>query len=192
MAVGAAGAVGWARTSDEVATVGRDVADALAADGRGRGRVATLVLPADMSWGEGGQPVQPRAVRGPAIVGDDRIEAAATVLRGGGGVALLLGGDAPGHAAALDAAWQVGAAVGARVLVEVFPTRLVRRQAVAPVDRLAHRGSVAAHLGWRAGPRAGGGAGPRQRLRPPGPAGSATAGRLHRPAARRLACAVVR
>ena len=43
---------GWLRTSASPADVGRDAADAVAA--AGAGQVATLVLPADVSWTDGG------------------------------------------------------------------------------------------------------------------------------------------
>ena len=56
----------WLRTSAAAADVGRDAAEAVAA--AGAGRVATLVLPADVSWSEGGVPADPAG--GPRSSGD--------------------------------------------------------------------------------------------------------------------------
>src|SRR5258706_8060380 len=51
---------GWLRRSRSAADVGPDAADAVAA-ARG-GTIATLVLPADVSWSDGGSPAAPRPV----------------------------------------------------------------------------------------------------------------------------------
>ena len=50
---------GWVRRSGSTAQVGTDAAAALAAAQAHPGRVATLILPADVSWGDGGVAVGP-------------------------------------------------------------------------------------------------------------------------------------
>ena len=52
----------WLRTSASAADVGRDAADAVAA--ARAGRIATLVLPADASWSDGGKAADPAPVPG--------------------------------------------------------------------------------------------------------------------------------
>ena len=47
---------GFVRTAQSTAALCQDAADAIAAARGLPGQVATLVLPADVSWGEGGQP----------------------------------------------------------------------------------------------------------------------------------------
>jgi acetolactate synthase-1/2/3 large subunit len=133
----------WVRTSTSVEGVGRDAAEAVAVALRGGGEVTTLVLPADLSWGEGGSvaAVVPPAGRG--RVDDDVVRGVADVLRSERRCVLLLGGDVLADPAALDAITLAAAATGTTLLTEVFPTRLVRGSDVAPVQRLAYRGHAA-------------------------------------------------
>ena len=50
---------GWFRRTAAAELAGPDAADAVAAARRAPGRVATLVLPADVSWSDGGEPARP-------------------------------------------------------------------------------------------------------------------------------------
>ena len=50
---------GWMRSSVRTGDVARDAADAVAAATSPPGHVATLILPADVSWGEGAEPAKP-------------------------------------------------------------------------------------------------------------------------------------
>jgi acetolactate synthase I/II/III large subunit len=84
----------WVRTSSTASAVGRDGAAAVQAARTSPGQVATLVLPSDASWSEGGEvasalpvPVQPQ-VDAHAIAG------AARLLREKSNVLLLLGAEA--------------------------------------------------------------------------------------------------
>ena len=141
-----AGAVsGWVRESVLTAEVGADAAAAVAA--ASAGQVATLVLPADVSWDPvddtGGDPTpEPMPVAPRPEVDPDTLGAAADALASGEPCVLLVGGDAT-RAAGLAAADRIAAATGARVLAETFPTRLERGAGVAPVDRLGYLVDVA-------------------------------------------------
>jgi acetolactate synthase-1/2/3 large subunit len=53
----------WVRTSQDAASAGRDGAEAVAASYGPPGQVATLILPADVAWGEGGVPAEPLSRR---------------------------------------------------------------------------------------------------------------------------------
>ncbi|NMH76688.1 acetolactate synthase large subunit [Pseudonocardia xinjiangensis] len=137
-----AGAVsGWVRHSALTSEVGADAAAAVAA--AREGQVATLVLPADVSWEPDGGvvadpvPAAPRAAADPDAVG-----AAAAALRSGEPCILLVGGDAT-SADGLAAADRIAAATGATVLAETFPTRLERGAGVAPVERVAYQVDIA-------------------------------------------------
>ncbi len=128
---------GWVRRSARSADVAADAADAVAAAMTPPGGTATLILPADVSWSEGGEPAPPRPARGPAPVPADVVEAAAAVVRGGEPCVILLGGTGarrPG----LEAASRVARATGARVLCETFPARHERGAGIPAVDRLAY------------------------------------------------------
>lgn len=128
----------WVRTTESTAEVGRDAAEAVAASIGAPGQVATLILPADVSWGDGGEVAAPVAPTGRAEVADDVVRDVAAVLRSGEPTMLLVGGEALGDVAAVDAAATIAAATGARVLAEVFPARQVRGAGVAPLERLGY------------------------------------------------------
>src|SRR5690349_19939691 len=83
----------WVRTSSAAAEVGADTAAALAAATTAPG-VATLIVPADCAWSDGGEQGPARIPAPPAPVADAVVEAARRVLAGPGPVALLLGGAA--------------------------------------------------------------------------------------------------
>src|SRR5437763_16440441 len=51
----------WVRTSQSTDALARDAAEAIAAAKGPPGQVATLILPADVSWSEGGQHAPPPA-----------------------------------------------------------------------------------------------------------------------------------
>jgi acetolactate synthase-1/2/3 large subunit len=131
---------GWSRTTKNVADVGADAADAIAAALTPPGHVATLVLPADVSWSDGGRTVSRddvRAAPARAVVADAEIAALADVLRSAEQCLILLGGAAtrePG----LRAASRIGVGCGPRLLVETFPARLERGAGLPAIDRMAY------------------------------------------------------
>ncbi len=127
----------WARRSARSADVAADAAEAVAAALTPPGGIATLILPADVSWSEAGQPAPALPVRAAAPVPDDVIATVAGTLRSGEPCVILLGGTAvrrPG----LDAASRVAQATGARLLCETFPARLERGAGIPAIDRLAY------------------------------------------------------
>jgi acetolactate synthase I/II/III large subunit len=127
----------WMRRPARSADVAGDAAEAVAAAMRPPGGIATLILPADVSWSDGAEPAPPLPARRPAPVPDDVIGQAAAALRGGEPSVILLGGTAvrrPG----LTAASRVSQATGARLLCETFPARHERGAGIPAVDRLAY------------------------------------------------------
>lgn len=103
------------------------------------GRVATVILPADYSWGpaEPGEPLDESAPPD-AGAGGIGVRAAAEMLREyGTNTVVLLGGPAT-TAGGLTAAARIAAATGARPLVETFPARLARGRGIPAVQRLAY------------------------------------------------------
>ena len=133
---------GWVRRSERVTDVAADAAAAAAAAAGPPGQVATLILPADVSWSEGAQPAQPLAAAVPAKVPDDLVAAAAAALRSGEPCVLLIGAAAT-RAPGLLAASRIAAASGARLLCETFPARLERGGGLPAVDRLAYLAEAA-------------------------------------------------
>lgn len=134
---------GFVRTSMRTADLCRDAVDAIVAARGLPGQVATLILPADVSWGEGAVPAPPPPAPEPKGADAATVAQVAAVLRAAGPrAALLLGGRAL-REPALVAAAKVAAATGARLLAETFPTRLERGAGLPPVERIAYLAELA-------------------------------------------------
>ena len=126
----------WVRRSVRSADVAADAAEGVAAALGPPGGVATLILPADVSWSDGAEPAPPVPSRPPSVVPEPVIEDAAKAI-GAPACVILLGGAAlrrPG----LEAASRIAAATGARLLCETFPARLERGAGLPGLERLAY------------------------------------------------------
>lgn len=127
----------WFHTSEATEKVADDAARAVSAATGPPGQVATLILPADVSWLEGGEPTGPLPVEPAPIAKAPALEAAIAALRSGEPTALLLGGTAllePG----IVAATQIAEGFGAKVLAETFPARLERGAGIPAVERIGY------------------------------------------------------
>lgn len=137
---------GWVRRTERVADVAADTAAAVAAATAPPGQVVTLMLPADVSWGEGALPAPASTQEPPparAAV-QDAVTAVAKALRSGEHTVILIGGDAtrqPG----LSAAARIAEAAGATLLCETFPTRLERGAGLPVVARLGYLAEMASY-----------------------------------------------
>lgn len=151
----AAGTVsGWVRRCTSTAALAADAIDAV--DAARRGQSATLILPADISWTEGAEPVAPPDAAAPVAAEfdyQDGLDPAEHVLheigcaddaRGviGPGSLILIGGRAC-RERGLRAASRLAAATGAKVLVETFPSRLERGAGLPNFERLAYLAEAA-------------------------------------------------
>jgi acetolactate synthase-1/2/3 large subunit len=134
----------WVRTSAATEQLPRDAAEAIAAALGPPGQVATLILPADVSWSDGAEPVAPPPPAAPPVASGDALEEAARALRDGAGpkTALLLGGRTL-RERGLVAAGRIAAATGAQLLGEVFPTRIERGAGLPPIERIAYLAELA-------------------------------------------------
>ena len=131
---------GFVRTSRHTHALCQDAADAIMASRKRQ--VATLILPADVSWGDGGQPCTvPHPEKRPAV-DDDTLEHIVTALRSGRKTALLLGGLAL-RESSLHAAARIAAQTGSRLLAETFPTRMTRGAGLPVIERLAYLAELA-------------------------------------------------
>jgi len=128
---------GWVHTSGTTRRVAADAMRALAAAQADGGQVATLILPADVSWTEGGQTAAPWTPPPLVPAAAPAIAAAAAAVAAGEQTMLLLGGRGL-SAAGLEAASRVAAATGARVLAETFPARMEAGAGVPATRRLAY------------------------------------------------------
>jgi acetolactate synthase-1/2/3 large subunit len=131
----------WVRRSWRAEAIGRDTAAAVAA--AQRGGVATLLLPADVSWGRGARVGETLAPDMPPPTSQDALQRAEAVLRSGEPTILLIGGRAVASDEALAAAAAVACVAGAKLLCETFPARAVRGAGRPALGRLAYPVDVA-------------------------------------------------
>ena len=155
---------GWVHTSGTTRALAQDAMRAVAA--AQAGQIATLVLPADVSWSDGGTLAPPRTpVHASALdpvsalirlrpctrlrprsrlrprTPRARLRSAHVTVDHGrllsSHAMLLLGGTALSERG-LRAASRISVATGARLLAETFPARIERGAGVPGVDRLAY------------------------------------------------------
>jgi acetolactate synthase I/II/III large subunit len=132
---------GWVRRTADGVEVAADAAEAIAVSRTGA-QIATLILPADISWSDAAQPTSAVPAQ-PAGADPLLAPEVGEVLRSGERTMILVGGDAT-RAPGLAAAARIAQATGARWLSETFPTRLERGAGVPAVERLAYFGEAAA------------------------------------------------
>ena len=127
----------WVRTSANSRSVARDGAAAVAAAMAPPGRVATLILPADASWGEADEPAPLPPVEGRASVAPEAISEAARVLRSGEPAVLFLGGPAV-RGRGLELAGRISAGTGARLVAQTHSARKERGAGRVAPERLPY------------------------------------------------------
>ena len=113
---------GWVRVAGDAGSLGQDGAEAVAA--AALGQVATLIVPADAAWGDGGQVAAVAWPELPAVAAD-RVEQAARALKQDAGAILLIAGAGMSEAG-LVAANRIVAATGCRLLADTFAARIDR------------------------------------------------------------------
>ena len=133
----ARGVSAWVRTSMRAQDVGRDAAAAVQAARSANGAIATLVLPSDASWDEGGLVADVLPVPAPSAADPFAIENAARVLRSGRPTLLLLAGAAvqpEGQALA----WNVAHATGAALMGDYVNAQVARGRGRLQLERVPY------------------------------------------------------
>ena len=127
----------WVRTSSSAQSIGADAAAAVQAALSPPGQIATLVLPADASWNEGGEVGRPLRVLARTAVAPQTILAIAQVLRTRESAVLVLTGEALGEDG-LKAAQRVAHVTGAALRTPTQVARMARGRGRVPVDRIPY------------------------------------------------------
>jgi acetolactate synthase-1/2/3 large subunit len=127
----------WTRTAAHSRTVGADAAVAVQMARTAPGQIATLILPANTAWDEGGEPGAPLPVPPAAQVAPDVVKRIARVLRSGEPALLLLGGRAL-RAGALESAHRIAAATGARMMAPGSNGRIERGRGRVAIERVPY------------------------------------------------------
>lgn len=127
----------WLRTSPVASELGSDGAEAIAAARTAPGQIATLIVPADVAWSDGGKvaalPPSPKPPQPPTAT----IERAAAMLRSDLRTAVLLSGNAL-YGSGLLTAGRIAAATGAKLMAPYPFARLQRGAGVPRVERVQY------------------------------------------------------
>ena len=133
----------WVHVSTQAGEVGRDAAAAVQAARTYPGQVATLVLPADASWNEGGVVAPALTVPAPAPLDPHAVEQAARVLRAHGGKVLLLLAGAAVEEQGQALAWRIASATGAKLLADFVNPKLARGRGRLQLERVPYKSELA-------------------------------------------------
>lgn len=127
----------WLRTSSATPEVGRDAAEAVRAARTPPGKIATLIVPADIAWSDGG--VIGKVLANPAtpMPSPESVARAAAMLQSKSRTLILLAGNAL-FGKGLSAAARIAAATQARLLAPYPITRMERGAGRPRVDRLPY------------------------------------------------------
>lgn len=132
----------WVRTAQEAASVGCDAAVAVQAARNFPGQIATLILPANTAWTEGGMVAEALPPVGRDHVDPHAIEVAAKILRDGKNVLLLLGNDGLKEGAQIQAG-RIQAATGCRVMAQSINGVQQRGRGRLPLARVPYGAAAA-------------------------------------------------
>jgi acetolactate synthase-1/2/3 large subunit len=127
----------WLRTSASASQLSGDAVEAIVAARTAPGQIATLIVPADVAWSDGGSMAALPALPKSPLPASSTIEHAAEMLRSGSPTAILLGGSAL-YGNGLSTAGRIAAATGAKLLAPYPITRLQRGAGIPKVDRVQY------------------------------------------------------
>ena len=127
----------WIRTSCSAPELGQDAADAIIAARTAPGQIATLIVPANAAWSEGGSIPAIPALPTPPIPAPETVEHAAAMLRSGARTGLLLAGGAL-YGKGLATAGRIATATNAKLLAPYPFTRLERGASFPLVERIPY------------------------------------------------------
>jgi acetolactate synthase I/II/III large subunit len=127
----------WVRSSASSASLGADGAAAVQAALSPPGQIATLIVPADSAWNEGGEVAAPLVVPARPAVAPDTVRAIAQVLRTKEPALLYLYGQVLCERG-LIAANRVAHVTGAKIRTPVHLPRIARGRGRVPVERMPY------------------------------------------------------
>jgi acetolactate synthase-1/2/3 large subunit len=126
----------WVRKVPRTEMLGAEAAAAIQA-ARASSGIATLILPSDVSWNEGGEVGKPLAVPARPKVSADAVGEAARLLRSREETLILISGEALSEQG-LALAHRIAAATGARLSAQTFNTRVARGRGRYPLQRIPY------------------------------------------------------
>lgn len=133
----------WIRTSSTTEQVGADAAEAVEVAQKAPQQISTLILPADVSWGDGGVAVEAGLISVTETAAEDVVKQLANILLTRGKKTAILLGRRVLLEEGLLAASKIAEKTGAKLFSEVFPTRLERGAGLPSVERIAYLSEMA-------------------------------------------------
>lgn len=127
----------WLRTSSASSEIGRDAAQAITAARTAPGQIATLIVPADVAWTDGGAVAEIPTTRPAVLPSTESVNHTASMLRSGLPAALLLTGNAL-YGEGLGAAGRIAEATGAKLLAPYPIARVQRGVGFPMVQRIPY------------------------------------------------------
>ena len=127
----------WVRRVTKTETLGADTAAAVQAARRPPMGIATLILPSDVSWNEGGALGAPLPIPEPSKVSADAVRAAARTIASREPTLMVLNGEGVSKDG-LVLAHRIAAATGVQLAAPTFNTRLARGRGRYPLERIPY------------------------------------------------------
>ena len=127
----------WVRSSGSSERIGADGAAAVQAAMTPPGQIATLILPADTAWSDGGMVADPLPVPVRSEVAPETIRSVALALRKRERAVIVVSGQALSEEG-LAAALRVAHATGAMLKTSTQVPRMARGRGRVPVDRIPY------------------------------------------------------
>jgi acetolactate synthase I/II/III large subunit len=127
----------WLRTSASAPGIGRDAVDAIIAARTAPGQIATLIVPADVAWSEGGTVAAVPTLPRPPFPSTATVEHTAAMLRSGLRTAILIAGNAL-YGKGLATAGRIATAANAKLLAPYPVARLERGAGIPTVERMQY------------------------------------------------------
>ena len=125
----------WVHTSRSAMDVAADGAKAVAVAREYPGQIATLILPANTAWDEGSGPAPIVDITAQAKVEAAAVTNAASILRSGASVAIVMTGHAV-RKEGLTTAGRIAAATGAKLFAQGSNARIERGAGRVPINRI--------------------------------------------------------
>jgi len=128
---------GWIHTATNVLSVSSDAARAVHASRQAPGQIATLILPANIAWTEGGVVADPLPVDSPAAWDEAAVSRAQAAIKSGKKVGILMRGECLKERG-LQAAGRVAVANNVRLMCDTFAPRIQKGAGRVEVTRLPY------------------------------------------------------
>lgn len=128
----------WIKTSQSTEEIGKDTAESVSVAVNDPTQITTLILPADVSWGEGGKEETSIDIIKSKLVDQSKLEGITKILSDSGKDTAILLGKRVLLEKGIIAAGKIADKTGAKLFAETFPACFTRGAGLPYVERLAY------------------------------------------------------